>query len=245
MFQRQGHLFQGRYKALPVDAQGDPGWFAGVSRYIHLNPFRAGLAGVGLSGPLEEYPWSSYPAYAGIDLKPPVWLRRERVLAGYGLDQTPAGLRSYRQLVSGWMKRETTDESDLFAQVEMQLKRGWFVGGEVFKKGLTNRTCNRTDNLRADQRRAHNEAEAERLLRHALILLGLTEEELSAMKTTSAEKQAVAWLLKKKTTVTAVWLTGRLQMGHRTNVSRAISAFNRTSEKKRVRIKKKMLQCTG
>jgi putative transposase len=48
---RAGHLLQGRYKAILVEA--DP--YAGeLSRYIHLNPVRAGIA-----GRPEEYPWSS------------------------------------------------------------------------------------------------------------------------------------------------------------------------------------------
>ena len=34
-----------------------------VSTYIHLNPFRAKLAGEGCERKLEKYQWSSYPAY--------------------------------------------------------------------------------------------------------------------------------------------------------------------------------------
>ena len=34
-----GHLFQGRYKALPVDGRGD--YFSTVAAYIHLNPARS------------------------------------------------------------------------------------------------------------------------------------------------------------------------------------------------------------
>jgi len=53
--QRDGHLFQGRYKAIVVDADE----YAGeLSRYIHLNPVRAGV----VEGP-EEYQWSSYQYY--------------------------------------------------------------------------------------------------------------------------------------------------------------------------------------
>ena len=36
------HLFQGRYKAIPVDGEGGT-YFRTVSDYIHLNPARAGL----------------------------------------------------------------------------------------------------------------------------------------------------------------------------------------------------------
>src|SRR5438552_19078513 len=39
--QVRGHLFQGRYKAVPVEAGTDT-YFQVVSTYIHLNPARAG-----------------------------------------------------------------------------------------------------------------------------------------------------------------------------------------------------------
>src|ERR1035438_4875458 len=51
-----GHLFQGRYKAAPVDGSG---YFGVVSTYIHLNPARAGLIEIGKE-PLRRYRWSSY-----------------------------------------------------------------------------------------------------------------------------------------------------------------------------------------
>src|ERR1700677_3259979 len=51
-----GHLFQGRYKALVVDA-ADGNYFVMVSTYIHLNPVRAGLLEIGKDS-LMDYPWS-------------------------------------------------------------------------------------------------------------------------------------------------------------------------------------------
>ena len=56
----RGHLFQGRYKAVPVDATAN--YFQFVSTYIHLNPARAGLVQPGRES-LKRYRWSSYPAY--------------------------------------------------------------------------------------------------------------------------------------------------------------------------------------
>jgi putative transposase len=51
MFRCRGHLFQGRYKALPIE--GDASYFSAVGNYIHLNPFRARIAGIGLEQALE------------------------------------------------------------------------------------------------------------------------------------------------------------------------------------------------
>ena len=54
---RIGHLFQGRYKAILIDADC---YLLELVRYIHNNPLRAGLA----SQP-EQYQWSSHRAYIG------------------------------------------------------------------------------------------------------------------------------------------------------------------------------------
>lgn len=50
-----GHLFQGRYKSIIVDADT---YFLEITRYIHLNPVKARI----VKSP-EEYPWSSYKGY--------------------------------------------------------------------------------------------------------------------------------------------------------------------------------------
>ena len=55
---RTGHLFQSRFKSLVVDAEE---YLVELSRYIHLNPVRAGLA----ASP-GQWRWSSLHAYAGL-----------------------------------------------------------------------------------------------------------------------------------------------------------------------------------
>jgi putative transposase len=52
---RSGHLFQGRYKSVLVDRDS---YLLELSRYVHLNPLRAGI----VEKP-DEYLWSSYRAY--------------------------------------------------------------------------------------------------------------------------------------------------------------------------------------
>ncbi len=52
---RSGHLFQGRYKAILIDSDS---YLLELSRYIHLNPVKAGM----VEKP-EDYPFSSYASY--------------------------------------------------------------------------------------------------------------------------------------------------------------------------------------
>ncbi len=86
---RAGHLFQGRYKAVVVDADE----YAGeLSRYIHRNPVRARIVDLP-----EEYPWSSYAAYTG-KTKSSSWLTTDWLLQYFG--RRPSDARhAYREFV--------------------------------------------------------------------------------------------------------------------------------------------------
>jgi REP element-mobilizing transposase RayT len=86
---RAGHLFQGRYKAIIVEADE---YAKELSRYIHLNPVNAGI----VSRP-EEYRWSSYREYIGLR-KAAVWLKTEFVLGYFDKSLADAGLK-YRKFV--------------------------------------------------------------------------------------------------------------------------------------------------
>lgn len=68
---RTGHLFQGRYKALLIDADA---YLLELVRYVHLNPVRAGIAATA-----DEYPWSGHRGYLGKELIP--WLTSDYVLS--------------------------------------------------------------------------------------------------------------------------------------------------------------------
>ena len=57
---RQGHLFQNRYKSIVCEE--DP-YLLELTRYIHLNPLRAGM--VRTIKELERYPWSGHSAIMG------------------------------------------------------------------------------------------------------------------------------------------------------------------------------------
>ena len=70
---RNGHLFQGRFKAVLVDVDA---YLSELIRYIHLNPVRAHL----VESP-EEYPWSSHRAYLGREIIP--WLSSDWVLSQF------------------------------------------------------------------------------------------------------------------------------------------------------------------
>jgi len=86
---RSGHLFQGRYHAVLVEANT---YALELSRYIHLNPVRAGIAKLP-----EEHPWSSHSYYINGQATPE-WLHTETILA-YLSSKESQSRRSYQSFV--------------------------------------------------------------------------------------------------------------------------------------------------
>ena len=243
---RNGHLFQGRYKALIVDPE-EPEYFLRVSTYIHLNPFRAGLCGPGSSRALETYQWSSYPQYLKPQGKRPTWLEIRRVLESLEINGQERRERArYRRWIDDRMLYEFDPKHAEEVRGQYKpLKRGWCLGSDSFRERVLDSLQGRPgENLRGNQRRDHGQHTAEVLLAAGLERLGLREADVLNRKSTDAEKQALAWLLTKHTTVTGQWVAQRLSMGHRVNASRAIRRFDRAAGRRVRELKQEMLQCT-
>ena len=86
---RSGHLFQGRYHAVLVDVDS---YALELSRYIHLNPVRAGAA----NHP-ADYRWSSYGSFC-CGCSAPDWLQTQMILGYFAGTEAMAASR-YRAFV--------------------------------------------------------------------------------------------------------------------------------------------------
>jgi len=87
---RVGHLFQGRFKAILMERES---YLLELSRYVVLNPVRAGL----VVAP-SDWPWSSYRATVG-EAPAPVWLETDAVLRAFADERTTAVV-GYRRFVA-------------------------------------------------------------------------------------------------------------------------------------------------
>ena len=112
---RRGHLFQGRFKSLLVDAEE---YLKHLSRYIHLNPVRAKMV-----ESASDYPWSSYPFFIGTS-KMPKWLCGDWLLSQFGKNLRQAR-QNYRAFV---------EESDPWVMEDPghSLVGGFILGSEDF-----------------------------------------------------------------------------------------------------------------
>jgi hypothetical protein len=87
---RNGHLFQGRFKGILVDRDA---YLLELSRYVVLNPVRAGM--VDAPG---QWPWSSYGAMMGT-APVPCWLAVDALLSQFAYARQEAR-RRFRAFVS-------------------------------------------------------------------------------------------------------------------------------------------------
>lgn len=129
--QRAGHLFQGRYKAILIDADE---YAEELSRYIHLNPVRAGVA-----GRPEEYRWSSYEYYIG-KKQIPKWLTKDYILGYFG-KETNAAQKKYSKFVNALIGKEY--DSPLKDTIASTILGGINFVNEIKDKYLTNKKVDR------------------------------------------------------------------------------------------------------
>jgi putative transposase len=114
---RTGHVFQGRYKALLIDADR---YLLELVRYIHCNPVRAGL----VQSP-DQYQWSSHRSYLGRAAIP--WLTTDWVLS-----QFAARERKARELYGGFIAEGINEEYR--AEFHKGLFEGRILGDDRFSE---------------------------------------------------------------------------------------------------------------
>ena len=112
---RSGHLFQGRYRGILVEKDT---YLLLLSRYVHLNPVRAGVV-----GRPEDYRWSSYPGYSGRE-KESRWVEYAWLFSQFGKAKKRAKSRYREYTEEGLKVKEETPLRNLYGQV--------ILGGEGF-----------------------------------------------------------------------------------------------------------------
>lgn len=244
----RGHLFQGRYKAVPIEGgEGDYG--RTVSDYIHLNPARAGI--VNAEKPeLKSYRWSSFPTLCegGVE---PGWLNGGTVL-GWHHWRTERGRdrAAYEKYLQGRAEECWENEGDAGEDEMLKaIRRGWYLGGEEFREKLEELAeevvkGKRRESYAGEVLKRHDTAEAQRILESGLERMGLKLVDVRGLKQNDPRKQGLCWLVKSQTVVRDEWIQAALTMGDRSNISRAVSAYRQESTKEVRKWKRRLHICT-
>ncbi len=141
---RVGHVLQGRYKAIVVDRDS---YLLEVTRYVLLNPVRAGLV-----RHASHWPWSSYRSTLGL-ADAPDWLAVEDVLATFGRNRA-AGIVALRRFIDAGVDAEAPWVS---------LRNQIFLGSEDFIERMGEQTsiCGDSGEIPFAQRRGRRPTLAE------------------------------------------------------------------------------------
>jgi len=121
--ERTGHLFQGRYKAILVDADN---YLLQLVRYIHNNPVRAGVA-----EQCGEFKWSSHNAYCGYEFIP--WLTTDFVLSQFAenLDTARASYMDFVRLI---------EPEEQLSEFQHGTHEGRLLGDDLFAEAALSKT---------------------------------------------------------------------------------------------------------
>ena len=218
-----GHLFSGRYKALPVDASGN-GYLKTVCDYVHLNPARA--KALSAKARLSEFRWSSYPEYLkGRGAREP-WLRVDRLLGEHGIQRdSPAGRAEFERRME---QRRAAEDGEQFEA----LKRGWCVGSEEFREELLARMKAGPEHYGPEIRES-GEQKARKRIETELKRLRWTGADLVERAKGDVEKVRIAKVLRHETTMTLGWIADALHMGTKTHLSHLLYWDGKEKKKKR------------
>jgi REP element-mobilizing transposase RayT len=110
---KPGHIFQGRFKAMLVEKDA---YILELSRYIHLNPYRAGLSRMP-----ERYKWSSLPVYLNKKVNLPFQLHWKWILSMFGKRKISAS-RKYHEFILEGLKEKKNPAK--------KAAGGWILGSD-------------------------------------------------------------------------------------------------------------------
>ena len=187
---------------------------------------------------------SSFPGLCGF-AKLPEWVDGKSVLGWHHWE-----IRRKRDRTAYWKYLESRAVEGEDKEELKALRRGWFLGGEEFLnrlEGLVKEALGekKRESFHGEAVRRHDESEAERLLNAGMKALGMAGiEEVKKLQKNDKRKQALAWLVKSRTVVRHGWILERLEMGHRSNVTRALAEFRTGGDTETRTLKLKIIQCS-
>jgi REP element-mobilizing transposase RayT len=194
-WRRQGHLFQGRYRAEMIE---DESYYWTVSRYLHLNPVRAGL----VPRP-EQWEWSSYPGYRDAR-RAADWVAHDALLAARQGDQGGRNARSayIRFVEAGLADPPPPPFREAFG--------GWVLGSERFLARLRTLAGPTASNSPIAEARQLAGLDPKRIFAAVADFYGLDDALLSRRRDPHLARAVAAWLCRRHTEATlrelAQWL---------------------------------------
>jgi putative transposase len=200
-----GHLFQGRFKAILLETGYD---LARVVDYIHLNPFRAGIVD---ADQLSHFRWSSFSRFTKNQrfngLTTISWMQ------AIELEDSEDGWRAYGERL---LRKAAVPVASLQSEHET-LTSGWAMGSEQWMETtLANHIPNSQGSAGHRSGGLGEEILATKWqlrLKQELAEAGKSSHDLQATRKGAAWKVSIAEQLQRELGVPVKWLARSLNMG--------------------------------
>ena len=180
-YERVGHLFQGRYRAIVVDRDA---YLLELSRYVHLNAVRAGIVDMP-----EKYRWSSYLGYIRKREEVP-WVEYSLVLSQLS-GSRERSRKEYKKFVTRGSEGESESPlRELYGQVILGTEefiervKGAVRGGKISEEIV-------------DRKRLKERLEPEEILRVVSERYGEEPEALRARGRNKTARKVAIYLMKR------------------------------------------------
>ena len=206
---QQGHVFQGRYKALLIE---DTAILCRVVDYIHLNPVRAGVVA---PGRIEQYAWSSLPELLKkstmMNIECEEWLR-----ARGNWQRSAKDVKAYID----YLKGIGADEDEQKKAGLEKLSRGWALGTHGWKRAIARELSQKlpVEGISREELRELKEHRWEEALEKALRSERKTKEDMQTKPRVQPWKINIAKKLRREAGASVAWITEQLRMGKPSSV---------------------------
>jgi REP element-mobilizing transposase RayT len=186
-WRRIGHLFQGRYRTEMIE---DESYYWTVSRYIHLNPVRAGL----VQRP-EQWAWSSYPGYRDAR-RAQAWVAHDAMFAAWHGDRGGRNPRAayIRFVEAGLTNPPPPPFREAFG--------GWILGSERFVARLRSQAKRIVSDPPLAEARQLAALDAKQIFAAVADFYGLEAKALSRRHDPHLARAVAAWLCRRHTEAT-------------------------------------------
>jgi putative transposase len=200
---KNGHLFQGRYKALLIE---NCIWLSRVVNYIHLNPVRVKIVS---PESVASYRWSSL--YQWLSGAPPSWLTAAPWFAQLGLSESSSGWRQYTEYLASLAGDSAEQERQSFDQLE----HGWAIGTAGWRRAVAREFAQLTltGGLAAPEALAINECRWRDELDRGLRDAGKSAADIVRDQKGARWKIELAERLRRAVAAPYRWITAELNMG--------------------------------
>jgi REP element-mobilizing transposase RayT len=223
--QRTGHLYQGRYKAFPVE---DEGYYWNLSRYIHLNPCNGGKP---LAESPERYPHSSYAGYARKTRRVD-WIDYEQHHR-YWKARHGGAESAYRKFVKAGMLNPVDPTLDRV--------KDWVYGSEEFLRKMVQLANLKDESTEVRKSVRKSKRTVEAVVAATAREYGVDPEDYRGFRSDAPGRDVAAYLCRRYTTATLAELSIAFGLSHRDSsgdlVKRARTARQRNPKTDR-RIRK-------